>query len=128
MSLNAIRPNADSSTSFQDHVSGMFLEKPGVLKRALDSEYKKGDDYDSYVRFIDSQFASISSFERSMAKLESERVDEFVDNDSDMITDEISDENSLNQIIKASIYSKDICSVSQKDPVIVMIRHGKKTS
>ena len=48
-SMQPIRPNADRSTSFQNHINGMFLEKPDILLKALDLEYKlkpKVKDYD----------------------------------------------------------------------------------
>ena len=126
--MQPVRPNADSSTSFQDHINGMFLEKPGLLKKALDLEYELKKKVKGYDEAMTRSSTVISNIERSMAKLEAERaIEDLADiNGSSVDTEE---QDRLKDLVIPSFYTNGMCGISsqtdsRKDPVIVMIRHG----
>jgi len=80
-------PSGDRQTVSQEHMNGLFLEKPGLLKEALKREEEWSKKVPGYNYTLGTKTAPLSSLERSLFKLRAERelgewADQFVDPDA----------------------------------------------
>lgn len=90
--LNPIPPTTDQKTVTQKHMTGVFLEKPGLLKDAITREKEWCESVPDYERVMSRQSIPTTPLTRSLQKLEAERrlgkwagqfVDELGDPDED---------------------------------------------
>jgi len=71
-SMKPIRPTGDKYLS-QKHMNGIFLEKPGILKAALQKEIEWCENVPGYNRTMTRSNTGMSSLERSLTKLQAEK-------------------------------------------------------
>eukprot|EP00804_Cyclotella_cryptica_P020981 CCRYP_009306-RC/>CCRYP_009306-RC protein AED:0.21 eAED:0.21 QI:204/0.85/0.75/1/0.85/0.75/8/0/868 len=71
--LNPIPPSGDQSTVTQVHMSGIFLEKPGLLKQAIKREQEWCANVPDYDKVMSRASSGMTPLERSLSKLEASR-------------------------------------------------------
>mmetsp|Transcript_22359 Transcript_22359/g.40111 ORF Transcript_22359/g.40111 Transcript_22359/m.40111 type:complete len:911 (-) Transcript_22359:158-2890(-) len=95
--LNPIPPSSDQKTVTQKHMTGIFLEKPGLLKQAIKREVEWCSNVPDYEKVMSrSTTAAMTPLQRSLSKLEAERqvqtyAAQFVDEAADEEEDDGSD-------------------------------------
>lgn len=90
--MKPVPPEGNRQTAFQVHMSGMFLEKPGLLKEGLKLEEEWSANVPGYNFVMDRDKKSMTTLERSLNKLEAERAlgawaGQFVDTTGDIEDD-----------------------------------------
>jgi 2,3-bisphosphoglycerate-dependent phosphoglycerate mutase len=90
--LNSIPPDKEDNAVGQIHMNGLFLEKPGILKEALKREKEWADAVPGYDKTMSSHKRPMTSFERSLYKLNATRelgewASEFIDYNAPMEDD-----------------------------------------
>mmetsp|Transcript_6883 Transcript_6883/g.15713 ORF Transcript_6883/g.15713 Transcript_6883/m.15713 type:complete len:916 (-) Transcript_6883:103-2850(-) len=95
--LKPIPPSSDQNTVSQVHMKGVFLEKPGLLKQAINREVEWCANVPDYEKVMSrSNNAAMTPLQSSLSKLEAERevqnwAAQFVDETTDDEEDDGSD-------------------------------------
>ena len=71
--MNPIPPSVEKQTASQIHMSGLFLEKPGLLREALVREAEWAAKVPGYNSTLTRRKTSMTALERSLYKLQAER-------------------------------------------------------
>ena len=71
--MTPIRPEGNRQAASQTHMSGVFLEKPGLLKEALKREEEWANQVPGYDSTMAKNNRYMTSLERSLFKLKAER-------------------------------------------------------
>lgn len=92
--LNPIPPTSDQKTVSQVHMKGVFLEKPGLLKQAIDREVEWCRNVPDYKKVMSrSTNSAMTPLERSLSKLQAEReVQKYAAQFADKSVDENEDD------------------------------------
>lgn len=119
--MKPIPPSGDNQTASQVHMSGLFLEKPGLLKEALAREAEWARQVPGYNSTLTRNKTPMTALERSLYKLRAERelgewAGQFID-PSKMLEDDGNDGNM--QKLMDNIWAKGISGLAsgeQFDP------------
>lgn len=111
--MNPVKPKGKHLS--QNHMTGVFLEKPGVLNAALQKEKQWVENVPGYNKTMTRSSTGMSSLERSLSKLNAEKelrdwADQFIDPDA--VEDDGSDGNQGKPIA----YQDDGTSKKRKEP------------
>jgi broad specificity phosphatase PhoE len=71
--MKPILPDTEIGTAAQEHMTGVFLEKPGLLREALLRETEWAEQVPGYSSTLSRVKTPMSSLERSLYKLQAER-------------------------------------------------------
>lgn len=71
--MKPVLPDTEGGTAAQEHMTGLFLEKPGLLREALLRETEWAEQVPGYSSTLSRGKTPMSSLERSLYKLQAER-------------------------------------------------------